>query len=222
MITLNTKTREIPSKTLKTVRKRGEIPAELYGKKQKNQHLFVDEVVLNKVIVAAGESSLINLAIDNSQPIKVLIHDIQKDPVTDKVNHVDFYQVDMKRAITIKIPLVFIGESKAVKELEGTLVKNIDEIEINCLPDDLINQIEVDISTLKTFDDVIRIKDLNIPKAIKPESDLDNVVASVVPHYVEKEVTAKPETETAPEETKEAETTEGKTEKTNTSAAKGK
>jgi large subunit ribosomal protein L25 len=192
MITLKVQSREVPTKTLKTKRKQGKIPAEMYGHKHENQHLFVDEIALSKALAVAGESSLIDLIINDGKPVKVLIHDVQKNPLTDRISHVDFYQVDMKHALTVTVPLIFTGESKAVKELEGTLIKNLNEIEISCLPDDLIHQIEVDISSLKTFDDIIKVGDLKIPKTITIKADLENVVASVVPHYVEKEVVEKP------------------------------
>lgn len=220
MTTLKVQTREIPTKALKTSKKKGKIPAELYGDGQKNQHLFVDEVMLGKVLVAAGESSLIDLIINDGKEIKVLIHDVQKNPITDRTSHVDFYQVDMKHALTVAVPIVFIGESKAVKELEGTLIKNLNEIEISCLPGDLINHIEVDISFLRTFDDIIKVKDLKVPAAITIKADLENVVASVVPHYVEKEVVEKPAAAEIAGEAKTEEKAEDKSEKGGVTKAK--
>jgi len=171
MTTLKVQTREVPTGALKTLKKKGQIPAELYGQNQKNQHLLVGEVMLSKVLASAGESSLIDLVIDDGKTIKVLIHDVQKNPVTNRTSHVDFYQVDMKHTLTVDVPFVFIGESKAVKELEGTLIKNMDEIEISCLPGDLISHIEVDISSLQTFDDVIKVKNLKAPSSITIKAD---------------------------------------------------
>ena len=116
---LKAQKREIPTKEINLERKAGKIPAEIYGKEQANQHLTVDKVEFDKLYRQAGESSLVDLAIDKAEPIKVLIYDIQKDPVKDIITHIDFYQVDMTKPFTLQVPLEFTGESKAVKELEG-------------------------------------------------------------------------------------------------------
>jgi large subunit ribosomal protein L25 len=184
-ITLSAKAREIPFKEINKKRALGGIPAELYGKSQINRHLVVEATIFKKVFAQAGESSLVDLSIDGGQPIKVLIYDVQKDPVTDRIIHADLYQIDMNKPFTFTIPLVFVGESKAVKELEGTLVKNIDEVEISCLPKDLIHEIEIDISSLQAFHEMIKVKDLKLPQTIKIKTDLEKMIATVAPHHVE-------------------------------------
>ena len=96
----------------------------------------------------------------------------------------------MDQALTTDIPLVFLGESKAVKELGGTLVKSLEKIAVSCLPQDLIPSLEVDISGLNNFHDVVRVKDLKIPSTIKVLINLEEVVATAVPVTVEKEAPA--------------------------------
>ncbi|MBU1131416.1 50S ribosomal protein L25 [Patescibacteria group bacterium] len=184
-ISLKVQKRGVPTKEINQQRKAGKVPAVLYGKNQASQPLFVDEVVFGKVYQTAGESSLVDLIIDDGQPIKALIYDVQKDPVTDKITHVDFYQIDMSKPFTFTIPLVFVGEAKAIKELEGTLIKSLDEVEISCLPNDLIHEIEADISSLETFEDTIWVKDLKVPETITIKTDLEETVASVAPPHVE-------------------------------------
>lgn len=184
-INLSAQIRKVPTTTLNTQRVGGLISAEVYGKNQENTHLFVERSVLEKVLAAAGESSLINLTVDGKNPINVLIHGVQKHPVSDRITHVDFYQVDMKRASHFKIPLMFIGESKAVKEQEGTLVKSIDELEVSCLPGDLIHEIEVNISALENIGDVIRVKDLIVPEKITVKNDPEETVVSAAKHFEE-------------------------------------
>lgn len=186
-IKLQAAKRIIPTPALNQARKAGKITAELYGAGQKNQHLFLSGAELEKVYKRAGESSLIDLAIEGEAPVKVLIHEVQRNPLTDRVEHLDLYQVRMDQVLTTEIPLVFFGESKAVKELGGTLIKSLEKIEITCLPQDLIPQVEVDISGLVNFHDVIRVKDLKIPATIKVLTNAEEAIATALPVEVEKE-----------------------------------
>ena len=101
--------------------------------------------------------------------------------MTGKIIHIDFYQPDLKEKVQVSIPLVFIGEAPAAKELSGTFVKNISEIEIKALPQDLPHEIRVDISGLKSFQDRILIKNLNLPKNVDILRSPDDIVAQVVP-----------------------------------------
>jgi len=130
------------------------------------------------------------LAIDKSTPVKVLIHEVQKEPLTGNYLHVDFYQIRMDKEITTEVPLKFTGQSRAVKEEEGILIKNITELKITCLPKDLPASIEVDISPLETFEDDIHIKDLKIGKEIKVEAGLEEVVVTITPPRSEEELEA--------------------------------
>jgi len=165
---------------VKVLLKSGLVPAVIYG-----PHLKTNKMVkakandLKKVIAQAGESTLVDLVVDGKKEGKVLIKDEQRDPVRDSLIHVDFYEVDMTKEIHTEIPLHFIGESKAVKELSGVLIRSINEIEVRCLPSDLVNHLDVDISVLNTFDDVIKIHDLNLPAGIKLVHETDDVVATV-------------------------------------------
>lgn len=179
--------RQIPTPTINQLRGEGKIPAELYGTGQKNQHLFLNKTEFEKVYQTAGETSLIDLVIDKSSPVKVMVHELQRDPVSDKIKHIDLYQVRMDKELTVAVPLVFIGESKAVKEMGGTLITSLNEVEISCLPNDLISQIEVDVTVLQTFDEVIRVGNLKVPEAIKILTAVDSTVATVVPPELEKE-----------------------------------
>jgi len=120
----------------------------------------------------------------------VLIHEVDFDPVSDQLRHADFYVVKMDEKITAKIPLVFIGESNAVKVLNGILIKNLHEIEIEALPKDLPHQIEVDISAINTFNDYIYIKDLKLSAGIKVLSDSSEIVTLVKPPRTEEEIKA--------------------------------
>jgi large subunit ribosomal protein L25 len=130
---------------------------------------------------------VIKLKIDEKSK-NVLIHDVAKDPVNDKIIHVDFYEVRMDKAIRTEVPLVFEGEAPAVKNLEGVLVKNITEVEVEALPKDLPHEIKIDISSLETFDDHIRIKDLKLSEGVKILAELEETIVSVIPPRTQEEI----------------------------------
>jgi len=187
-LSLIVKTRKETKKSVNNLRKLGQIPAVLYGHKIKSINLSVAANIFDKVYKEAGESSLIDLVIDEEKPVKTLIQEVQLDPIKNKIIHIDFYQVRMDEKITATLPIELVGEAPVVKELGATLVTSLDEIEIECLPADLIHEINVEVSGLKTFDDLIHVKDLNIPSTIKVLNNKDEVVVSVTPPRTEEEL----------------------------------
>jgi len=178
-IQLAAQTREKVSKKSNSLFKEGFIPGVLYGHKIKNQLLKVSNKDFEDVYKKAGESTLIDLDVDSQNKVKVLIHKVQTDMLTEKYLHIDFYQIKKGEKITVKAAIDFINEPPAVKNEGGVLIKNYDELEIKCLPEDLIHDIKVDLSKLENLEDSIRIADLDIPKEIEVLADSKNVVAAV-------------------------------------------
>lgn len=165
------------------------IPAICYGKGLKERPLMIDYQVFRKVFRLAGKNTIIELDVDGKEKLNVLVHDIQYDPVSEKIKHVDFINVKMDEVIRTKIPVVVVGVAPAIKELGGILMHRLDEVEVKCLPKDLISKIEVDVSPLVDFRISIRVKDLSIPSSITVLSGQDEVVATVVaPTKIEEEV----------------------------------
>ncbi len=193
----------------KKLRASGVVPAVIYGSGSKPLNLEISQRDFRQAFSVAGEARLIDVAIDGKDPIKAVIKDIQRDAVKGNIIHADLYQVDMKNKIEIEIPLKFYGESKAVKNLGGTLVKNFESISAKSLPGDLIDYIEVDISVLDNFDDAIKVKDLNVPENIELLVPLDDLVA----HVLEQEVEEEPEPEEKEIEESEEEAKAGEGEK---------
>mgnify|MGYP001764461824 CR=1 FL=1 len=154
-ITLQAQNRESKEKVAADM-----ISGVIYGPGFANKSLKFKKNEFDKVFETAGESNLITLNIEGEKPLSVLVKDVQRDSLKGFIIHVDLYKVDMSKKIVTHIPLHFSGESKAVKELGGMLDKNLHEIEVECLPNDLVDHIEVDISVLNTFDDVIEVKNL--------------------------------------------------------------
>jgi len=173
---------------VKIIRKNGFIPAVVYGNNLANKNIKIKKIDFEHAFRLAGEFNLIDLEIDREEPVKVIIKDVQKDVIKNNIIHVDFYRVDMTKKITTQIPLNFIGESKAVKELGGTLIKDMDNVEVRCLPSDLVSHIDVNLSRLENFGDLIRLNDLNLPEGIELVSETNEVVVGVRETKVEEEV----------------------------------
>jgi large subunit ribosomal protein L25 len=189
VLELNAQTRKDTGRKLKTLREKGFIPAVVYGPGHKPVSIQVGYNDFKKAFEEAGESTLIKLKVD--EHIKnVLIHDVSINPMDEKFVHVDFYQVVMDKTIKTHVPLVFEGEAPAVKGLDGVLIKNVTELEIEALPKDLPHEIKVDISYLDSFDKHVRIKDLQIPAGVKVLEDFETLVVSVIPPRSEEELKA--------------------------------
>lgn len=195
-IELKAQKRNILGKKVKRLRREGIVPAVLYGREIESVPLQIEERELGRVLAQAGEHRLIALQIDRSPtPQMVLTRDVQWDAITGRPIHVDFYAVVMTEKITTEVPLVFVGEAPAASLAGAILFEGLDEVEIECLPSDLIEAIEVDLSELKEIDQAIYVRDLRVPPAIKILTDPEEVVAKVVwaaPEEVEEVVPAAP------------------------------
>lgn len=165
------------------------LPAVLYGPEQKPVSLVIDYHPFEKVLTVAGESTLVNVSFDGTS-VPTLIKDIQIDPRTGKISHVDFFAVSMKKELDAHVDLEFVGSAPAVAKLGGTLVKVKDALKIRCLPKDLIRSIAVMTEKLATFDDVITVADLVIPAGITVEAEPDEVVAKVSAPLTEEQLQA--------------------------------
>ena len=191
MLTLSAKIRKDFGKKTKTLRKKGILPGILYGPKIKALPLEIDLKEFEEVYKEAGESSLVSLEADKKKFL-VLIHDLKRDPLTEKPIHVDFYQPRLEEEIEARVPIIFEGEAPAVKDLGGTLVKNISEVEVKALPQKLPKEIKVKIDNLKTFEDNILIKDLKLPEGVKIQKEAEEIVALVSPPEKIEEELVKP------------------------------
>jgi len=180
--------REEKGKKVNKRRKQGMIPAVIYGNKIESRSLWINALDFERLLKKSGESVIIDLSIGNNDVRSVLINELQQDPRSGNYTHIDFYQVKMDEKIKTEVELIFIGESPAVKESGGVLVKNLDKIEIECLPADLPSFIEVNIADIKTFEERVYIKDLKLPMGVKVENDPKTVVALVVPPRSEEEL----------------------------------
>lgn len=177
------------------------IPAVVYGSSIKSKSIKLDKVEFEKVYEEVGESSLIDLVVDDDKLVKVLVKEVQKHPFKNLIYNVDLHQVDMRQKITTEIPLEFIGESRAKKEEGALIMQNLDAVEVECLPADLVNHIEVDLSSLNDFGDSIHVKDLKVPNGMEILEEAEEVVVSAIePQAEEEEEEPEEETSTVEEE----------------------
>ncbi|HOD97006.1 MAG: 50S ribosomal protein L25 [Candidatus Paceibacterota bacterium] len=174
--------------------KEGYVPAELYGKGIENIHVAVNQKEFTDVLKAAGESTIIELVLERENKKEevhpVLIYETQRHYLSHQPIHIDFYQVQKGQKIKTHIPIEFVGESPAVKNLGGVLVKNMDEVEVEALPQDLPRSFIVDITKLDAIDSKICIKDLNLPATIKTSAAPETAIVLVVPPREEEVVSA--------------------------------
>jgi len=180
--------RTVVGRKVNKERKEGEIPAVLYGHGITNQNLSVDSLTFERVYEQAGESTIIALDTGAGKPVNVLIHDLQKDPLSNQVTHIDFFQVRMDEKIDTEVAFDFIGEAPAVKEFGGVLVRNMESLQISCLPADLPGHVTIDLSTLTTYDDRIIVSDLSLGDKITLHIPDTTVIALVAPPRTEEEV----------------------------------
>lgn len=178
--------REKFGKAVKTLRREGLIPAELYGHGVGNLHLSVPKKEFANVFKEAGSNTVVNLSVGGEKR-PALIHDVDRDYLTDEITHIDFYQVRIDEKLKAKIPLEFIGESPAVKEKAGILNKAMIEVEVEALPADLPHRLSVDLSKLVDLNQSIYIRDIKIPRGVEILVGLETVVITATPPAVEEE-----------------------------------
>lgn len=171
------------------VRRASQIPAIYYGAKQKNRHLSVDARVFKKLYIQAGENTVVHLEVEGKST-PVLIHDVQFDPRTDSILHVDFLHVDMTQVIIAHVPLEFIGVAPAIKDFGGILVRHKNALTVKCLPSDIPHTLQVDISSIVNFHISVHVKDVTVPQNVTLIDKPEETVVTVVPPKVEEEVTA--------------------------------
>jgi large subunit ribosomal protein L25 len=182
--------RDVFGKKLRTLRSTGNVPAIVYGQEKDAEPVAVNAHEFSKIYAHAGHNTIIDLKIDQAASDNVLIQAIATDPVTGDITHADFYRVNMNQEIRTTVPLHFVGEAPAVYQQEGTLLTNIEEVEVETLPGKLPANIEVDISGLDDFEKSIHISDLVVPEGVEILVDPEELVCKVDPPRSEEEMEA--------------------------------
>ncbi|MBN1635976.1 MAG: 50S ribosomal protein L25 [Deltaproteobacteria bacterium] len=178
--TLNISKREVLHKKVSKLRRDGIIPAVVYGKGFDSIPVQIDAREFESVYKHLHTTSIINLKL-GSKNIQVLIHSLQKDKIKDRILHVDFMKVVAKEPVTVEVPIVLVGISPVEELGVGKISQETISIHVKCLPADIPEEIEVDISQIQTKDDVIHVSDLNLSEKISLSSTQaeDAVIATV-------------------------------------------
>jgi large subunit ribosomal protein L25 len=179
--------REVKGKKVSYLRAAGRLPAVVFGRGLESDSVSVDAHEFENLRRHAGNNALIDLSIDGGKAAPVLVYGVQTHRVTRRPLHVDLYVVRMTEELTVDVPLVSEGVSEAVENAGGTLLRAIESVRVRALPDHLPQSIHYSIETLRTFDDAIHVRDLAIPEDATLLTDVDEVVAKVLPPRVEEE-----------------------------------
>jgi large subunit ribosomal protein L25 len=208
--TLTAEHREITGKAVKRLRAEGRLPAVVYGHGVESASVSVDTHAFEQLRRSTGPNALVDLSVDGKKPSPVLIHDVQIHPVNRRPLHVDLFLVRMTEELIVDVPLVAVGESTAVTQLNGTLLHPTETVKVKALPDRLPQSIEFSVESLVDFDASIYVRELEIPAEVTLLTDGDEIVARVqAPRIEVEEVPVAAEEEGAEGEAAEGEAAEG-------------
>ena len=177
---LTTQTRKITGRKVKSLRQEGVTPANIYGKKTASLSIQINTKDFSKLFSKVGESTLIYLKNDSDKDLRpVFITDVVKHPVSGQTLHVTFHQVDLKEKVTAPVPVRLTGEASAEKEKLGILVQQLDELEIEALPTDMPESIQVDISGLSEVGSNIKISNLKLDSKLHIITDPGSIIVQI-------------------------------------------
>lgn len=212
--------REVVGKKVRKLRREGMLPANLYGRGQESIALQLPYVQARDMLNAHGRNTLIEIQIEGEErPRPVVVRMLAQNPVTRALLHVDFYQVDLSRVLQASVPVSLIGESAAVERLGGVLVQYADSIEVEALPQNLPERIDVSITRLAALDDQLLLRHAVAPAGVTFLGDPDTLIASVTRPRIQVEDEAVPEGEEEGAEAAEGE--EGETPEATTEEGDG-
>jgi large subunit ribosomal protein L25 len=179
-IELKAAKREVLGKKVRALRRGGIIPAHLFGNDVEPVPLQCDALELKHVLDKAGKTHLVDIKIDKAtKATKAVVREIQRDPVKGSVLHVDFYQVRMTDKIKVDVPITLVGEAPALKIKGNVLMRELDKLTIECLPDDIPDHIEVDISVLEGSHQAVHVSDIEALDGVSIVTDLEHDVVRI-------------------------------------------
>lgn len=191
-IELTCKTREVLGKKVAALRRQGVTPVHLIGHGIDSLTLECDSKELQGVLAKSGSTRLIDMKVDKAKAKKVLVREVQRNPIKGNLLHVDFYQVNMEEKVRLEIPIHLVGDAPALKNVKGTVLSHeITHLNIECLPDAIPDRIEVDLGPLVNEGDAIHVKDITAPAGTTIVDHPEQLIARVSVPKIKEEV--KPE-----------------------------
>lgn len=206
--------REVLGKKTRFLRRQGVTPLHVYGHGTPSMSLQGATNVVERVLAQAGTATLISLKVGKEKrPRSVVVQEVQRDPLTRKLLHVDLHQVKMREKMRTEMPVQIVGEAPALEKENAELAQELNSLTVECLPAKMPHSVEVDVSSLTDVDQAIRVKDVTLDRGVTVINDPELVIARVVVHHVRgvevEEVAAEEE---AGVEEEGPETTEGQAE----------
>ena len=195
-VVLNATKRDVIGKQVKALRREGKLPAVIYGRHTEPVNINLDAHSASLALGRLTSSSLVTINVDGME-YPALVREKQRDYIRNRLLHVDFLAVSMTELLRTSVNVHFIGTSLAVKDYNAVLVKNLEQLEVECLPTDLPESIDVDISAMKRPGEGIRVRDVQISDSVRVLNDPDTMVAVATFAKVEEEGAAVPGAEAA-------------------------
>jgi large subunit ribosomal protein L25 len=182
--------RTVQGKKVRFLRREGLIPANLYAPGETSVSLQFPAKETEAALRRISSTMLVPLNLPGQAARRVLVREVQRHPVSERVLHIDLFAVSMTETMRTAISLRFTGEASAIAQLDGTLIHNLDTVEVEALPADLPPNLEVDLSTLTTLDAVVRVGDLTLPPGVTLLTPPESVVVSIAPPRLAAEIEA--------------------------------
>ena len=188
-VVLTATKRDVIGKQVKALRRAGKLPAVIYGRHTEPININLEAHSAALALGKLSSSSLVTINVDGTE-YPALVREKQRDFIKNRLLHVDFLAVSMSEKLRTSVSVHFIGTSGAVKDFNAVMVHNLEQLEVECLPNDLPERIDVDVTSLAKPGDSIRVRDVQVPDSIRLLNDPDTVVAVATFAKVEEEVVA--------------------------------
>ncbi|NJD58004.1 MAG: 50S ribosomal protein L25, partial [Anaerolineae bacterium] len=170
--------RDILGKQVKAIRREGKLPAVIYGHHIQPISIVLDLHDTSRSLMGLAPSALVTVDVDGEKH-RTLVREKQRNKITGTLLHIDFLAVSMTEKLRSRVYMEIVGVSPAIKDFDGVLVTGLDEVEVECLPNDLPERIVVDISELANIGDGIYVHDLAVPEGVKILTDAETMVALI-------------------------------------------
>ena len=194
-------TREILGKKVRFLRRQGITPVHLFGHNVESVALQCDTAQLKRVLAQTGRTRLISLKVDEAKkPRNVVVREVQREPRTSELLHVDFYQVSMAEKIRVEVPIVSVGEAPALKSKENFLLQELNSLSIECLPGEIPNRVDIDLASLTEAGQAIHVRDITLDEGGTILNNPEQLVVKIGTRPVEKLVEEEKEEVEAPAE----------------------
>src|ERR1700730_9588856 len=177
---LNANTRQLLGKRSRRLHREGKLAGIVYGHNTAATPLVLERLEFQKVFIKSGRTHLVDLVVDGDRTVQVLVREIQTHPRRLGPIHVDFYQVNLEEKITVEVPIHLVGESAAVKRGDADILQPLHSLRVECLPSDIPEAFEVDLTPLEEIESELRISDITLPKGVTVLVDADELVVKIV------------------------------------------